>query len=103
MENQYLRKENETFKSRMDALEQNQLTNNVMLTFKPYSVTKLRVHEMIASIIASGNTEDDLTKAQNIDITSCNWVGKYRPNNSRPISITFSKRDDKELFLSSKR
>ena len=30
VENQYLKKENETLKSRMEALEQNQLTNNVM-------------------------------------------------------------------------
>ena len=32
VENQYLKKENETHKSRMEALEQNQLTNNVTLT-----------------------------------------------------------------------
>ena len=46
MENQYLRKENETLKSRMDILEQNQLTNNIMLSgvqegpFEPYNMTK---------------------------------------------------------------
>ena len=61
VENQYLKKENETLKSRMEALEQNQLTNNVILTgvqedpFEPYSTTKLRVYEMIAATIASGN------------------------------------------------
>ena len=58
VENQYLKKENETLKSRMEALEQNQLTNNVILTgvqegpFEPYSTTKLRVYEMIAATIA---------------------------------------------------
>ena len=46
VENQYLKKENETLKSRMEALEHNQLTNNVKLTgvqegpFEPYSTTK---------------------------------------------------------------
>ena len=40
--------------------------------------------------------------AQKVDITSCNRVSKFRQNYSRPISITFAKRDDKELFLSNK-
>ena len=93
----------------MEALEQNQLTNNVILTgvqegpFEPYSTTKLRVYEMIAATIASGNSEDDLNMAQKVDITSCNRVGKFRHNYSRPISITFAKRDDKELFLLNKK
>ena len=70
VENQYLKKENETLKSRMEALEQNQLTNNVILTgvqedpFEPYSTTKLRVHEMTAATISSGNSEDNLNTAQ---------------------------------------
>ena len=109
VENQYLKKENETLKSRMEVLEQNQLTNNVILTlvqedpFEPYSTTKLRVHEMIAATIASGNSEDDLNTDKKVYIANCNRVGKFRHNYSRPISITFAKRDDKELFLSNKR
>ena len=101
VENQYLKKENETLKSRMEALEQNQLTNNVMLTgvqegpFEPYSTAKLRVHEMIAATITSGNSEDNLNMAQKVYITNCNRVSKFRHNYSRPISITFAKRDDK--------
>ena len=93
----------------MEALEQNQLTNNVILTgvqegpFELYSTTKLRVYEMIAATIASGNSEDDLNMAQKVDITSCNRVGKFRHNYSRPISITFAKRDNKELFLLNKK
>ena len=109
VENQYLKKENETLKSRMEALEQNQLTNNVILTgvqegpFEPYSTTKLRVYEMIAATLASGNSENDLNVAQKVDITSCNRVGKFRHNYSRPILIMFAKRDDKEVFLSNKK
>ena len=108
-ENQFLKKENETLKSRMEALEQNQLTNNIILTgvqegpFEPYSTTKLRVYEMIAATYASGNSENDLYEAQKVDITNCNRVGKFRHNYSRPISITFAKRDDKEIFLANKK
>ena len=92
----------------MEAIEQNQLTNNVILTgvqegpFEPHSTTKLRVYEMIAATLASGNSKNDLNMAQKVDITSCNRVGKFRHNYSRLISITFTKRDDKELFLSDK-
>ena len=109
VENQYLKKENEILKSRMEALEQNQLTNNVILTgvqeglFEPYSTTKLRVYEVIAATLASGNSKNNLNMAQKVDITSCNRVSKFRHNYSRPISITFTKRDDKEVFLSNKK
>ena len=77
-ENRTLRKENESLRSRLDQIKQNQLSNNVMLTgipegpFEQYGTTKLRVQEMIAVTIDSGDREDDLIKAKEIDITSCN-------------------------------
>ena len=107
-ENILLRKENSLLKTRIDALELNQLANNVMLTgvqegpFEPYNITKLRVHEMIAHTIASGNTNEDLTTAKQIEIANCSRVGKFRPNYSQLISITFAKKDDKEMFLQNK-
>ena len=108
-ENRILRKENESLKSRLDRIEQNQLSNNVMITgipegpYEQYGITKLRVQEMIAVTIDSGDREDDLIKAKEIDITSCNRVGRYKHNVARPISVTFATRDDKEAFLSGKR
>ena len=104
-----LKKENDLLKTRIDVLEQNQLFNNVMLTgiqegpFEPYSTTKLWVHKMIAVTIVTRNSEDDLNTAKMMEITSCNRVSKFRHNYSRPISVTFAKRDDKELFLSNKK
>ena len=58
---------------------------------------------MIAVTIDSGDTEADLAKAKGIEITSCNRVGRFKHNVARPISVTFSTRDDKESFLSCKR
>ena len=107
-ENKILHKENESLKSRLDRIKQNQLSNNVIITgipegpYEQYSITKLRVQEMIAVTIDLGDREDDLTKAKEIDITSCNRVGRYKHNVARPISVTFATRDDKESFLSSK-
>ena len=108
-ENKVLRKENNELKSRLDRIEQSQLTNNVILTgipegpYEQYSITKLRVQEMIAHTIGSGDINDDLEKAKAIEITRCSRVGKFRHNNARPISITFGTKDDKESFLSCKK
>ena len=71
--------------------------------YEQYGITKLRVQEMIAVMIDSGDREDDLIKAKEIDITSCNRVGRYKHNVARPISVTFATRDNKEAFLSGKR
>ena len=108
-ENKVLRKENNELKSRLDRIEQNQLSNNVIITGIPegpheqYSITKLRVQEMIAHTIDSGDVNDDLKKAKTIEITKCSRIGKFRHNNARPISITFGVKDDKEAFLSCKK
>ena len=107
-ENRNLWKENSELKSRLDKLEQDHLINNVMITgiqegpSEQYSTTKLRVQEMIAETIKSGNAAHDLETAKAIDIVSCKCVGNYRHNYPRSISITFAKRDDKESFLSNK-
>ena len=58
---------------------------------------------MIAVTINSGNVVQDLETAKSIEITDCKWLGKYRNNYARPISVTFATRDDKESFLSNKR
>ena len=108
-ENRILHKENESLKSRLGRIEQNQLSNNVMITgipkgpYEQYGIIKLRVQEMVAVTIDSGDREDDLIKAKEVDITSCNRVGRYKHNVARPISVTFATRDDKESFLSGKR
>ena len=108
-ENKILKKENGFLKNRLDVLEQNQLVNSVMITgiqegpFEQYNTMKLRVQETIAVTIKSGNSAEDLETMKRIEITSCNRVGKFRHNYTRPITVTFTKRDDKETFLSNKR
>ena len=95
-ENEILRKENEQLKTRLDRIEQNQLTNNIIITgipegpYEQYSTTKLHVQEMIAVMIDSGDAVADLAKAKDIEITNCNRIGRYRHDNTRLISVTFS-------------
>ena len=71
--------------------------------YEHYSTTKLRVQEMIAETIQSGNAMQDLETVKAINIVSCKRVCKYRHNFPRSISVTFAKRVDKESFLSNKR
>ena len=107
-ENKLLRKENTELRSRLDMIEQSQFRNNVLVTgiqegpYEQYSTTKLRIQEMIAVTINSGNAVQDLETAKSIEITDCKQIGKYRNNYARPISVTFAIRDDKESFLSNK-
>ena len=74
-ENRLLRKENTELKLRLYKIEQDQLWNNVLVTgiqegpYEQYSTTKLRIQEMIAVTINSGNTAQDLETAKSIEIT----------------------------------
>ena len=96
-ENKILHKENEQLKTRLDCIEQNQLSNNIIIMgipqgpYEQYSTTKLQVQEMIAVTIDSGDADADLAKAKGIEITSCSRMGKFKRNSARPISVTFSK------------
>ena len=77
-------------------MEQNQLSNNIIITgipegpYEQYSTTKLPVQEMIAVTIDSGDTDADLAKAKDIEITNCSRMGKFKHNSARLISVTFS-------------
>ena len=110
-ENRLLQKENNSLKDRISQIETNQLKNNVIITGIPeqqwetYNMTKQHVQDTIASSLKSSNDtehQQNLSIAQNTDITYCTHVGRYRPGKYRPISITFQKREDKELLMSGK-
>ena len=106
LENQNLCKENKELWDRLAKVELTQLSNNIIITgiqegpFEPYHTTKLRVYEMIATTIDSGDKQADLETTKKVEIIGCSRVGKHRHNRTRPISVTFKLRDDKELFLS---
>ena len=104
-ENVELRQENRNLKERLDKLESLQLTNNVIITgiseqqWESYALTKQRVYDTIMASKGTSNDQEHVNEARKIEITYCTRIGKYRPNNSRPISVTFWKREDKEQLL----
>ena len=71
--------------------------------FEPYATTKQHVHEMLATTISTGSAAEVFNTSRKIEITNCKRVGKYRVNYSRPILVTFAKKDDKETLLQNKR
>ena len=108
VENKSLHKENKELQDRLMKLESVQLINNIIITgiqegpFEPYHTTKLRVQEMIATTIDSGDITADLETARKVEIIGSSCVRKYRHDRARPVSVTFKLCDDKELFLSCK-
>ena len=76
-ENKTLQKENDALKTRLDKIKQDQLRDNVMITgiqegpCEQYSTTKLRIQEMIAVTLNSGNAASDLETSKSIEITNC--------------------------------
>ena len=97
-ENGWLKLENDSLKERLDRIELAQLNNNIIITgvheqpWENYATTKQRVYDTIASTLRGSSTMNALDEAKKIDISYCMRIGRYRPDNSRPISVTFQKR-----------
>ena len=97
--------ENESLKERLDRIESAQLTNNIIIMGVPkqpwenYTTTKQRVYDTIASTRRSSSTGNALDEDKKMDISYCMRIGRYRPDNPRPISVTFQRKEDKEQLL----
>ena len=108
-ENKMLKRENEKLKDRMNKLEKLQLENNVLISgqpeeaWEPYERTKGIVLDTILTSLNSLHTEEATRIVKNIEITNCKCIGRYKIGRSRPISVTFHKKDDKQRLLENKR
>ena len=106
-----LKHENISLKERISKIELNQLTNNVIITgvpkqqWEPYEVTKQHVLDTVATSIRSKSDDErqqNVLNVNQININYCTRVGRFRPNQNRPISVTFQNREDKDLLMSGK-
>ena len=108
-ENKKLRQVNVKLLERIQRIETQQLSNNVIITgisenpWEGYEVTKQRVCDTIAASMGEVGDAICQERSQQTEIASCSRVGRYKPNYSRPISVTFQKKEDKESLLSCKR
>ena len=104
-ENRLLWKENHEIKERLNKIELTQLGSNVIISgmqeqpWEGYTTTKERVYKTIASAMGGSNLEETMKDTRKIDITCCTRIGKYHLNHPRPISITFSQKEDRQRLL----
>ena len=61
-----------------------------------------RVYDTIAASKGTSNDPEHVNEARKIEIAYCTRIGNYRPNNSRPFSVTFQRPEDKEQLLMNK-
>ena len=107
-ENHLLWKENHELKERLNKIELAQLGKNVIISgmqeqpWEGYTTTKERVYETIASAMGGSTLEETMKDARKIDITCCTRIGKYQLNQPRPISVTFSRKEDRQRLLENK-
>ena len=108
-ENKILKRENDKLKERMNKLEKLQLENNVLISgqpeeaWEPYDRTKGIVLDTILTSLSSLQIEEATRIVKNIEIMNCKRIGRYKIGRSRPISVTFHKKDDKQRLLENKR
>ena len=110
-ENKILRHENMSLKERISKIELSQLANNVIITrvpeqqWEPYEATKQHMLDTVAASMKSKSDDERQQNALNvnqININYCTRVGRFRPNQNQPISVTFQNREDKDLLTSGK-
>ena len=108
-ENKELKQENQVLKERLDQIEINQLSNNLIITGIPentwesYSHTKQRVTDTIASSFGANTDPVAHAQAERVEISYCTRIGRHRADYNRPISVTFQKKEDKDNLLKNKR
>ena len=82
--------------------------NNVIISgiaeapWEKYESTKQRVHDTVAASMGDPGDVACQERAKKVEIMCCSRAGRYRPNHNCPISVTFQKRDDKEMLMTEK-
>ena len=108
VENTELRKENTELRDHVSKIEISQLSNNIIITgiaeqsFETYEKTKQQIYDTFAAAIQASDptgTTSALDEAMKVDIVYCSRIGRQKLGKNRPISVTLSRRDDKEKIM----
>ena len=108
-ENKLLHRENATLKERISKIESNQVRNNIIISGIPegkwetYDTTVSRIYDTIASAFSSGDIDQAMEEARQIEIVSCNRIGKYQMGKDRSISVTLRNYANKEKIIHHKK
>ena len=100
---------NMVLKERLDKIEMNKLSNNVIITrvaeqtWETYEHTKQWVIDTVVASLGKTGNPLEIGEAKHIDISYCTRLGRQRPNFDRPISVTFQQKEDKDKLMNGKR
>ena len=78
------------------------LLKNFAQQWERYEITHCRVIDIIAEAIKPIEGNNANARAETVLISNCKRIGTYRMNYNRPISITFQRKEDKDLLMSNK-
>ena len=95
-ENRLLKHENISLQEQITWIEVSQ-------AWETNDTTKERVVEAIAASMGLKDDADLRKEAKKVEISCWSRVGIYKLGKPRPISVTFQKRDDKEILMAVKK
>ena len=104
-ENVQLKKENLELRERLSCIETQQIRNSIVISgmaetkWEPYEATKTRVYETIASTLPIADLKSAMEEAKKVNLVCCSRISRYQMNRARPISVTWSKYDNKETIM----
>ena len=108
-ENKKLRLENSKLLERIQQIEAQQLSNNVIITgisegpWEGYDITRQQVCDTVAASMGEVGDAICQERAKQVEIACCSRVGRFHLNHNQPISVTFQKKEDKEKLLNGKK
>ena len=107
-ENILLKKSNSVLQECLSRIESTQLDNNVILTgiqeqqWEKFEITWQRVIDVIAEALKPIEGPNAMNRAEQVAIANCKQIGRYQMNYNQTISITFQRKEDKDLLTSNK-
>ena len=108
-ENKLLCRENATLKEQLSKIESNQVRNNIIISgilegkWETYDTTVARIYDTIATAFSSGDIDQALEEARQIEIVCCNHIGRYQMGKHRSISVTLCNYANKEKIMQQKK
>ena len=103
-------RENESLKQKITLMEDKMLEHNIVITgisedkWEDLEPRKGKVCSVLANLMEGTTHEEKLKKANGLDITHTERLGKFNPQKGRPVSIIrFVHKQDVDMVLANKK
>ena len=103
-----MEKENKLLKDRLTAIENQLLENNITLqginedAWELNSVLREKTYHALANTIEASTRQKQLEEAKKMPIKKIQRMGKYNSNRGRPISVSFTYKEDADYVYENK-